>query len=390
MRKTNVTEANLELLKELSNTIDYIDIDDPRFNIKVTMSRIAKGASRKTSLDRYVLSDTSIKLDVPKMVFEMPGVEEYEELVLRNAEALDNCTYTTEDLTTHIQQSNKVYRLYILINGYVGFFGSFGIDDSGNSAFTCIGDDNAVNLWASYFREKYTTNRRITCNQVVGFTSQGPIVNRTSYTRDELATIGGKDEFYPYIEEGVDKLAEDFNKSNASILILIGERGTGKTSILRSLIHKLNREKNVLASDENVITNPGFLPYLVSEGVDTTIAIEDADNLIGERSEGNNQMSALLNLTDGIVSSNVKMIISTNLSSLNKVDSALYRPGRTFKVIQFKRLSLEEANKARESVGKSPIDFEGIGFKKSELTLAEALNFEEYEEYKGLLGVGFV
>ena len=36
------------------------------------------------------------------------------------------------------------------------------------------------------------------------------------------------------------------------------------------------------------------------------------------------------------------------------------------------------------------IDFEGIGFKKTELTLAGALNFEYYEEYKGLLGVGFV
>jgi ATP-dependent 26S proteasome regulatory subunit len=95
---------------------------------------------------------------------------------------------------------------------------------------------------------------------------------------------------------------------------------------------------------------------------------------VAKREDGNSTMSALLNATSGIIPTNVKIIISTNLTSLNKVDQALLRPGRTFKVLQFKNLNVEQAVNVRSSMNLEPVDFSTAG---KEISLAEAINWHE-------------
>src|SRR5690606_2202324 len=88
--------------------------------------------------------------------------------------------------------------------------------------------------------------------------------------------------------------------------------------------------------------------------------------------------SALLNFTDGVVATTTKVIISTNLSSIDKIDEALLRPGRTYKILKFRKLSNAEANDARAALDLPPIVFDTY----DEHTLSEVLNWREGSEMK--------
>lgn len=150
----------------------------------------------------------------------------------------------------------------------------------------------------------------------------------------------------------------------------------------------MSREKNVVANDENVITDAGFMPFLHTLENDITITVEDADNLLTSRKTGNKQMSSLLNFAEGVVKTSTRMIISTNLPSLDKVDPAAIRHGRRFKVIAFRELTQKEANAARKAIDMPPIKFPKG---RKTVTLAEALNFEDGIDDLGNLtqGLGF-
>lgn len=69
-----------------------------------------------------------------------------------------------------------------------------------------------------------------------------------------------------------------------------------------------------------------------------------------------------------------KIIFPTNLPNLRVVDEALLRPGRAFKVIEFKRLSYDEANTARAAINLPNIVSKDT---TDTYTLAEALNYTE-------------
>jgi ATP-dependent 26S proteasome regulatory subunit len=103
------------------------------------------------------------------------------------------------------------------------------------------------------------------------------------------------------------------------------------------------------------------------------LLIEDADNAVMARSEGNEGMSYLLNLTDGIIPLKKKIVIVTNLPSINKVDPALIRPGRCYDILEFRSLTAEQAEAARASIDMPYLDLTAV---KSKWSLAEALNYD--------------
>ena len=96
----------------------------------------------------------------------------------------------------------------------------------------------------------------------------------------------------------------------------------------------------------------------------------------------------LLNLSNGVIYNNTKLIISTNLSSVNKVDEALLRPGRNFAILEFRKLDGIEANAARVAMGMEKADLKDDGI----YTLAESLahtSVTEIEKRKAP-GIGFI
>lgn len=194
---------------------------------------------------------------------------------------------------------------------------------------------------------------------------------------------------YPYFSQTPGELWDDFAASKSNVLLLIGEPGTGKSSfIMEMLRHRGWGEDIHLADRHDVLGHSGFVGYIRKLDRQSVLVTEDSDLFVQSRESGNSQMSGLLNTISGIISTEVKLIISTNLKSLSQVDPALLRPGRTFKILHFQRLTLEEAQAARRTLNLPAVEFPTT---EDTLTLAEALNYHECDvPTHRKPGVGFI
>lgn len=150
-------------------------------------------------------------------------------------------------------------------------------------------------------------------------------------------------EMYPWLKgESLESYYDRFMHSDASILLLIGPPGTGKTTFIRGLLQHSN-ESAIVTYDANILSKDHVFANFV-EGDRSVMVIEDADNFLGARSNGNDLMHKFLNVGDGLVTTkNKKLIFSTNLPSVKDIDSALVRPGRCFDIVTFDLLTADQA-----------------------------------------------
>lgn len=179
-------------------------------------------------------------------------------------------------------------------------------------------------------------------------------------------------EFYPFLPNGMGykEFFDLYLKSRAAVLVLIGPPGTGKSTFLRALINYTNSDGFMIYDDDTKSRIEALDHFYANDG--TVLAIEDADKHIGKRTNDNEAMAGFLNYTDGVIrNTSKKLVISTNLASINSIDEALLRPGRCFAVLQFRNLTSSEARAARLAAGMpDDIDFSN----RSEIPLASALD----------------
>lgn len=160
---------------------------------------------------------------------------------------------------------------------------------------------------------------------------------------------------YPWLgDESLESYYDRFMESEASILLLIGPPGTGKTTFIRGLLHHA-KESAIVTYDATILAKDYVFANFV-EGDRNIMVIEDADEFLGARTDGNGLMHKFLNVGDGLVTTkNKKLIFSTNLPSIRDVDAALTRPGRCFDIIHFDTLNEQQA---RELAKQVHVDFE--------------------------------
>lgn len=189
---------------------------------------------------------------------------------------------------------------------------------------------------------------------------------------------------YPWLPKDIFGYIDDYLNSAASVIILIGPPGTGKTTFIKNLIHRSGGDAKV-TYDEKVMSDDSLFAGFI-EGDTRFLVMEDADAFLSAREDGNTMMHRFLNVSDGLISAEgKKLVFSTNLPSVRDIDAALLRPGRCFDIVEFRPLTRDEAQEVALEVGTCGSLPDG-----KEFTLAEIFNVQPSGDTQATRRVGFV
>lgn len=195
------------------------------------------------------------------------------------------------------------------------------------------------------------------------------------------------DNYDPETIKSYNYIVEHLNskKPKGRIAIFLGEPGTGKTYLIRSIIKDLSKCICVMIPPNMVqsLDKPEFLQLLISKNFDRPIVfiIEDGDVCLSPRKADNmSTISSLLNLGDGILGSllDLRFIITSN-ADIAELDQAIIRPGRLCKKVEVNLLQYEQANKVFKRLKNS--EEVNLEFKKF-YSLAEVYALAYDEETK--------
>jgi hypothetical protein len=163
----------------------------------------------------------------------------------------------------------------------------------------------------------------------------------------------------PFINN-IDEYIENFLDSKAPLLILQGEPGTGKTTLIKYILKKIQKRvlrlrdelKVTYSFDENIFYSSDFYKQLIFDDYDVQV-FEDINQILYKNQEAEtNPINKFLSVTDGLVSKYKKIIISTNIESKHQLHPALLRPGRCFDVVEFRKLQGVEIDNLCDSCAK--------------------------------------
>jgi len=183
------------------------------------------------------------------------------------------------------------------------------------------------------------------------------------------------------------KIKEKLQNENGGIFIFDGPPGTGKTTYIKHLTSKINRDFIFIPScmTEN-LSAPTFLS-LISEKESPVFVLEDAEKAILQRDTDNNSLIFnILNLSDGILNDilNVTFLVTYN-TDIKNIDKAILRKGRLKYRYYFNKLPIKDAQKCIDSLG-----FE---FKvTAPMSIGEIYNLRDnnnFQEVEKQVGFGF-
>lgn len=190
----------------------------------------------------------------------------------------------------------------------------------------------------------------------IGVNSYGfNLIKQTTIVANELdIALNYGEDFVPVYESILDNLKTKFH----GLILLHGEPGTGKTTIIRQIIASLCNDKKIIYIPAFMIeqlANPEFITF-IQKHKESVLILEDAEFALQSRNEeyGAQAVSNLLNITNGLLNDAVKIqVIATfNMDKAN-IDKALLRHGRLLNDWKFDKLSVEDSKKLVKHLNKN-------------------------------------
>lgn len=302
----------------------------------------------------------------------------------------DQLSLASADSTIHVVRIYlKVFALHAIRNGRPPFTRSipYPIDNRLDIAknlkeqgFQLIGehlddhvfatDDMVVSLFDNGYLNAFSTNP--TKNEEVfnslddlfhvkeDITNRAYILHQTGhgfefspYKLNERELI--EENYMPSVVEELPRLYAVVNSEEpfGRLAILEGKPGGGKTSLIRGMMNEFGRPKFVVVPPFLVanLSSPSMISSLIREQTNDprplVLVLEDADScLTSRRGDNMSDISAVLNLADGILSDtlDIRMVATTNAKRV-ELDSALERNGRIGAYIEVPHLSPGQAEK---------------------------------------------
>lgn len=159
-------------------------------------------------------------------------------------------------------------------------------------------------------------------------------------------------EMYPWLkDESLEDYYERFLNSSAAILLLYGDPGVGKTTLIRGLLNYA-KTSALVTYDPMILQKDSFFAEFLEDNSVSIVVLEDSDAFLSARTDGNTMMHRFLNVSNGLITvKGKKMIFSTNLPSIRDIDPALTRAGRCFDIVKFEKLKHPQAVKLTDRMG---------------------------------------
>jgi energy-coupling factor transporter ATP-binding protein EcfA2 len=260
---------------------------------------------------------------------------------------------TDDDMGTSARDDRK--KTYYTINGFWAAGESFPLED-----------------FAPFITELEGTKIRLFVKNSYGEYTFEPLSIKVPAGMDIALNYG--EDFVPVYSEIKRRLSE----RESGLYMFHGPPGTGKSSLIKLLAGELKRDFIYIPTTmlETFTSDPACMQMLIHRA-NSVLVLEDAEKLIARRHGDGadaSSISALLNLSDGILSDILSMpLIITYNCEPEMIDEALMRKGRLMMDYRFSPLDHQSAARLCRHLG---YDEEVISNIKSPLTLADIYNLQ--------------